>query len=72
MSEDKPQPAEQSRKVDGMAYTHCIAWHWIAGCGEACFEMCSPAQQEACTKMQDADMAKERAKTKQTDSITTQ
>jgi len=41
--------------IDGNRYKKCIAWHWAAGNGYACFEMCCEDQRNACCGQQRTD-----------------
>jgi hypothetical protein len=41
----------------GKRYRKCIAWHFCAGNGYACFEMCDEWQRIKCSEQQEKDRA---------------
>ena len=49
---------DPNAKPNGEAYKHCIAWHQVAGCNHACFDMCSQEQRMACETEQRVDQVK--------------
>ena len=47
------------KMINGENYRHCIAWHFVAGNGAACFDMCKEEQRKACQEQQEKDKIKE-------------
>ena len=54
MGTENPNSSAE-KQPNGKKYQSCFGWHFFAGHGEMCRDMCSEDQQEACAQQQRQD-----------------